>query len=303
MSNAPVALFAYNRRNMVEETIRSLAQNHGAADTDLHIYSDGWKGKTDEPAVRDVRDYLKAVSGFRSVTLHEAEKNRGLGRSIIAGVTEMIENFGEVIVLEDDLQLSPWFLKFMNDGLETYRDSDKVASIHGYLYPVKAALPETFFIKGADCLGWATWSRAWKLFNSDAKYLYETILERKKMDEFNFNGAAFKEKILQRVIAGTNDSWAVRWDASIFLNEMLTLYPGKSLVHHMGADGAGTNTKKTRKLDVTISTEPVKVGHIQERQSEEAWEAIGKFYLSFKAYNPFKRIKFGLRSKNLIPPR
>lgn len=303
MSKAPVALFAYNRRNMVEKTMESLANNHGAAETDLHIYSDGWKGAADEPAVREVRAYLKTVTGFKSVTIHEAEKNRGLGRSIIAGVTEMIENFGEVIVLEDDLQLSPWFLKFMNDGLDTYRDSEKVASIHGYLYPVKAALPETFFIKGADCLGWATWSRAWKLFNSDAKYLYETILERKQMDEFNFNGAAFKEKILQRVIAGTNDSWAVRWDASIFLNDMLTLYPGRSLVHHMGADGAGTNTKKTRKLDVSISTEPVKVGNIEERQSPEAWEAIGKFYLSFKAYNPFKRLKFGLRSKNLIPPR
>lgn len=303
MKHAPVALFAYNRKNMVEATIRSLARNHGAEETDLHIYSDGWKGAHDEPSVKEVRVYLRTVTGFKSVTIHEAEKNRGLGRSIIAGVTEMIDKFGEVIVLEDDLELSPWFLKFMNDGLEIYRDSEKVASIHGYLYPVKATLPETFFIKGADCLGWATWARAWKLFNSDAKYLYETILERKQMDEFNFNSAAFKEKILQRVIAGTNDSWAVRWDASIFLNDMLTLYPGRSLVHHMGADGAGTNTKKTKKLDVSISMEPVKVEKIDEVQSPQAWDAIGKFYLSFKAYNPFKRIKFGLRSKNLIPPR
>ncbi len=303
MKHAPVALFAYNRKNMVEATVRSLAKNHGAAETDIHIYSDGWKGKSDQPAVKEVRAFLKTVTGFKSVTIHEAEKNRGLGRSIIAGVTEMIEKYGEVIVLEDDLELSPWFLKFMNDGLNTYRNSEKVASIHGYLYPVKAALPDTFFIKGADCLGWATWGRAWKLFNSDAKYLYDTILERKQMDEFNFNGAAFKEKILQRVIAGTNDSWAVRWDASIFLHDRLTLYPGRSLVHHMGADGAGTNTSKTKKLDVDISMEAIKVEKIEEIQSPQAWDAIGKFYLSFKAYHPFKRIKFGLRSKNLIPPR
>jgi len=303
MKQAPVALFAYNRKNMVEDTVKSLAKNHGAEETDLHVYSDGWKGQNDEPAVKEVRAWLKTITGFKSVTIHEAEKNRGLGRSIIAGVTEMIEKYGEVIVLEDDLELSPWFLKFMNDGLNTYRDSEKVASIHGYLYPVKATLPETFFIKGADCLGWATWERAWKLFNSNAKYLYDTILERKMMDEFNFNGAAFKEKILERVIAGTNDSWAVRWDASVFLKDMLTLYPGRSLVHHMGSDGAGTNTKKTKKLDVKISSDPVEVKKIDEVPSAEAWDAIGKFYLSFKAYNPFKRIKFGLRSKNLIPPR
>ena len=158
MKHAPVALFAYNRKNMVEETVKSLAKNHGAEETDLHVYSDGWKGQTDEPAVIEVRAWLKTITGFKSVTIHEAEKNRGLGRSIIAGVTEMIEKYGEVIVLEDDLELSPWFLKFMNDGLNTYRDSEKVASIHGYLYPVKATLPETFFIKGADCLGWATGS-------------------------------------------------------------------------------------------------------------------------------------------------
>lgn len=303
MKHAPVALFAYNRKNMVEETVKSLAKNHGAEETDLHVYSDGWKGQTDEPAVIEVRAWLKTITGFKSVTIHEAEKNRGLGRSIIAGVTEMIEKYGEVIVLEDDLELSPWFLKFMNDGLNTYRDSEKVASIHGYLYPVKATLPETFFIKGADCLGWATWERAWKLFNSNAKYLYDTILERKMMDEFNFNGAAFKRKYLERVIAGTNDSWAVRWDASVFLKDMLTLYPGRSLVRHMGSDGAGTNTKKTKKLDVKISSDPVEVKKIDEVPSAEAWDAIGKFYLSFKAYNPFKRIKFGLRSKNLIPPR
>lgn len=303
MKHAPVALFAYNRKIMVEETVKSLAKNHGAEETDIHIYSDGWKGPSDEQAVKEVRAFLHTISGFKSVTIHEAKKNRGLGRSIIAGVNEMIDKFGEVIVLEDDLEVSPWFLKFMNDGLNTYRDSEKVASIHGYLYPVKATLPETFFIKGADCLGWATWARAWKLFNSDAKYLHDTIIERKLMDEFNFNGAAFKEKILQKVIAGTNDSWAVRWDASIFLKEMLTLYPGKSLVHHMGSDGAGTNTKKTKKLDVSVSSDPINIMKIEEVQSPEAWEAIGKFYLTLKAYNPLKRIKFGLRSKNLIPPR
>lgn len=303
MSFAPVALFAYNRRNLLEATVNSLAANNEAKGTDLFIYSDGWKSDKDKPTVLEVREYLKSIQGFKSVTIFEAEENRGLGKSIISGVSEMIEKFGEVIVLEDDLQLSPWFLKFMNDGLNTYRNSGKVASIHGYLYPVKTTLPETFFLRGADCLGWATWKRAWRLLNTDANFLYNEILSRKEMDIFNFNDAAFKERILQRVIAGENDSWAVRWDASIFLNGMLTLYPGKSLVHHLGADGAGTNTKKTRKLDVVISNEPVNMIKIPETPSQEAWLAIGKFYLSFKAYNPFKRIKFYLKSKNLVPHR
>ncbi len=303
MKFAPVAIFVYNRRHFLEMTIQSLAKNREAQETELFIYSDGWKGEKDKPAVLEVREYLKTISGFKSVKVIEAAKNRGLGKSIIHGVTEMVKNYGEVIVLEDDLQLSPWFLKFMNDGLNTYRDCEKVVSIHGYLYPVKATLPESFFLRGADCLGWATWERAWNLLDTNAEFLYTEILKRKEMDLFNFYGAAFKERILQRVIAGNNDSWAVRWDASAFLNEKLTLYPGKSLVHHLGSDGQGTNTKKTTKLDVVLSSDPITVTKIAQEHSQTAWFEIGKFYLSIKAYNPFKRLKFYLKSKNLIPPR
>ena len=303
MNKAPVAIFVYNRLNTLKRTLESLAKNYGAEETDLHIFSDGWKNEHGKAAVLEIREYLKNIKGFKSVTVYEAEKNRGLGRSIINGVNQMIAKFAQVIVLEDDLVLSPWFLKFMNDGLNTYRYSENVASIHGYMYPVKGELPETFFLRGADCLGWATWERAWKFFNPDAKFLYDTLLEQKLMDHFNFNGAAFKERILQRVIAKTNDSWAVRWDASVFLKNMLTLYPGKSLVQHIGADGRGTNTKKTKKLDVQLLNRAVKVEMIQQRESIEAWEAIGKFYLSFKSYNPFKRIGFGLKSKKLLPTR
>ncbi len=303
MSFAPVAVFVYNRRYLLERTIKSLAENIEAADTDLYIFSDGWKGEPDKPGVIEVRNFIHSISGFKSVTITEAPENKGLGKSIIAGVDEMIKKFGEVIVLEDDLLLSPYFLKYMNDGLNVYRNSDKVASIHAYMYPTKSKLPETFFIKGADCLGWGTWARAWKLFEKDPKKLYDTLVDSKQMDEFNFNGAAFKEGIFKKLMSGRNDSWAVRWDASVFLANKLTLYPGMSLVHHLGSDGGGTNTGKTKKLDVVLNMNPVNLQKIDEIPSPEGYLAIGKFYLSFKAYNPIKRIIFFLKSKNMIPRR
>lgn len=303
MSFAPVAIFVYNRRYLLEQTIKSLAQNVEAADTDLFIFSDGWKTERDKPEVIEVRNFIHSIGGFKSVYVTEAQENKGLGNSIIAGVDEMINQFGEVIVLEDDLLLSPYFLKYMNDGLNLYRHSDRVASIHGYMYPTKSRLPQTFFIKGADCLGWGTWARAWKLFERDPKKLYDKLVDSKQMDEFNFNGAAFKEGIFKKLMTGKNDSWAVRWDASVFLANKLTLYPGISLVHHLGSDGGGTNTGKTKKLDVALNMSPVNLQKIDETPSAEAYLAIGKFYLSFKAYNPIKRIIFFLKSKNMIPRR
>jgi hypothetical protein len=218
-----------------------LKANPLAAQSDLFVFSDGPKNADAAAGVAQVRELLKGLTGFRSVTVAERERNFGLAASIISGVTDIVSRHGAVIVLEDDLVTSPHFLRYMNDALELYRDREEVASIHGYIYPVEGALPETFFLRGADCWGWATWKRAWELFEPDGAKLLARLRDGKLTKAFDRDGSYEYTRMLEDQISGRNDSWAVRWYASAFLADRLTLYPGRSLVQNIGMDALGTH--------------------------------------------------------------
>lgn len=154
---APVALFVYNRPWHSRQTIEALQANALARETELYIFSDGPRAEADVKKVEEVRNYLRSVEGFQSVHIVESNVNKGLAKSVIAGVTNVLQTNSNIIVLEDDMVTSAFFLTYMNRALELYKNETDVISIHGYIYPVKEALPETFFLKGADCWGWATW--------------------------------------------------------------------------------------------------------------------------------------------------
>lgn len=252
---APIVLFVYNRPNHTKLTIEALKQNELAKESDLIIFSDAPKNENAKASVTDVRKYIRSVRGFKSIKIIEREKNFGLANSIIEGVTKVVNKYGEIIVLEDDLITSKYFLRFMNDALDVYQNDSKVASISGYVYPIKD-LPETFFIKGADCWGWATWKRAWDLFEKDGKKLLRDLEEKKLLNEFDFDGTYKYSEMLKNQIEGKNNSWAVRWYASAFLKNKLTLYPGKSLVSNIGNDTIGTHSGKIDKYKGDLVKSP-----------------------------------------------
>ncbi len=241
---APVALFVYNRLDTLQETLKSLQADPLASSSDLHVFSDGPKSQEDAAKVEAVRAFLKTVSGFRSVAVHEKPANAGLAGSIIAGVSEMTDKFGRVIVLEDDLVCSPHLLKFMNDALDLYESTPEVISVCAYTHPLGVELPETFLLPGADCWGWATWKDRWTLFNPDGAELLRLLKSRRLLKTFNYNSSPIisNTSALKAQIAGRNNSWAIRWHASAVLNERLSLFPGRSLVVNIGC-GSGTNCK------------------------------------------------------------
>lgn len=154
---APVALFVFNRPRHMERAVFALASNEFAAQTPLFVFSDGARDPDEQRNVDEVRRQAKNIAGFKSVTIVERDENIGLAASIVEGVSYLCEQYGSVIVLEDDLVTSPDFLRFMNQGLQLYAENSKVASIHGYAYPVtEGNIPESYFLRGADCWGWAT---------------------------------------------------------------------------------------------------------------------------------------------------
>lgn len=205
--------------------------------------------------VSEVREYISSLTGFADVRLIEAEENHGLSASIIHGVTTTVEEFGRAIILEDDLVVSRHFLDYMNEALRMYEHDEAVASIHGYSFPCTKELPETFFLRGADCWGWATWKRGWDSFCNNAEELLSELNRRKLRREFDFNGAYGYTKMLRNQVLGRIDSWDICWYASAFLREKLTLFPGRSLVRNIGFGEGATHAKGADHFDVSDPTD------------------------------------------------
>ncbi len=238
---APVLLFVYNRPAHVRRTVEALRANLLAAESDLYVYSDAAKDESSLEAVREVRTYVRHIDGFRSVTVVERPQNWGLARNIIDGVTTHVNRAGRVIVLEDDLITAPYFLTFMNDALEVYKDEPRVGHIQACDFTQDPSLPDTFLIRWTGSWGWGTWARAWKHFNPDGRALLNELLARKLDRTFDFDGTYGYTRMLRRQIEGKNNSWAIRWNASLFLRGILSLNVGRSLVQNEGFDGSGTN--------------------------------------------------------------
>lgn len=278
MTPAPIALFTYARPSHTARTVEALVRNDLAAESDLVVFSDAPRSPAHEPQVEQVRALLAHVSGFRSVTIHQRPHNLGLSRSIIDGVGQVLQEHERVIVLEDDMVTSPHFLRYMNEGLERFANDERVISVHGYVYPVRRALPEAFFLPGADCWGWGTWRRGWSLFNPDGQALLDELTRRKLLHAFDFNGTYPYSDMLRAQIAGRNDSWAIRWYASAFLADRLTLYPGRSLVHNIGNDSSGTHADATDTHDADLSSTPIDLRDVPVQASREAHAAFEAFF-------------------------
>ena len=292
---APIVLFVYNRPVHTRKTVEALKCNELANESKLYIYSDAAIDDSAVEKVNEVREYIKHITGFKQIYIIEREKNWGLANSIIDGVTTVVKKYGKIIVLEDDLVTSPYFLRFMNDGLTLYQDEPNVASVHGYIYPLinTENLTNTFFIKGADCWGWATWDRAWEKFEEDGNKLLIEIKKRKLVNEADFNGSFRYTLMLKDQIMGKNNSWAVRWYFSTFLRDMLTLYPVQSFVKNIGHDNSGIHCEDSVSFSNKLINNYNGIVKIQVLENRYAKKHIELFFKSLKP-GFIKRITFKL---------
>jgi glycosyltransferase involved in cell wall biosynthesis len=279
MNLSPILLFVYNRPAHTRRCIESLSRNLLAVESELFIYADGAKDQTVADEVEEVRQYIRSVQGFKKVILIERNENWGLARNIIDGVSTQVQKYGKVIVLEDDLVVAPHFLRFMNDALETYQDEPKVGHIQACDFTQDASLPDTFLIKWTGSWGWATWERAWKHFNPNGKELLQELEARKLTYTFDFNGKYGFTRMLRRQIEGKNNSWAIRWNASLFLEDILSLNVGRSLVQNEGFDGSGTNCGGGGLYASHLHLEPLPVHKISPvKENQNARQAFIRYY-------------------------
>jgi hypothetical protein len=251
---APIALFCFNRPIHLIKTLTMLKKNYLSKNSIIYIFSDAAKNKDDCEKVKMVRDIIKNLSGFKNKKIILRNKNFGLGKNIVNGIEYVFKRENKIIVLEDDLITSKFFLKYMNINLNILEKHENVASIHGYIYPIdKKNLQNNFFIRGADCWGWGTWKRSWKKYEKNPKKLLLKLKKTNQIKEFNFNNSKNYYGMLKKNLYTKNKSWAIQWYASTFLKNMYTLYPKYTYVKNIGLDGSGKNTRIKYNLNSKFS--------------------------------------------------
>jgi hypothetical protein len=302
---APILLFTYNRPHHTRQTVEALQKNHLAQESQLFIYSDAPKNQVTEAKVKEVRQYLKTIDGFKKVTIIEREKNWGLANSIIDGVTQIVNEYGKVIILEDDLITSPYFLKFMNEALEFYEDKKKVWHVSSWNYPIdRQGLSDTFLWRIMNCWGWATWADRWQYFEKDVN---KTISEFSKDDIKKFDldsGSGFWSQVIANKEERIN-SWAIFWYVTIFKKDGLCLNSTQPFVKNIGHDGSGVHCGNCDLYsDNLLAHQPILFFEKQIIENSIAIKRIRAFFqlqkkpLHIKAINKFKKIIKKIIDKN-----
>lgn len=255
MSLAPIVLFVFNRPEHTRKTIESLRKNPLAAESELFVFADGPRNAKDKAGVDAVGALIDALDGFKKITVHKKAANCGLAGSVIAGVSEVIRQYGRVIAVEDDLQFSPYFLNYMNEALDRYEDDPRVFSIGGYSPPLEIpqGYGEDSYLSYRCCTwGWATWRDRWEKVDWEVRDFDSFINDRESVERFN-RGGDDMSIIFKLQMEGKLSSWGIRWDYAHFRNEAYCFRPAYSIVGNTGNDGTGIHCGPTDKYDVSIN--------------------------------------------------
>lgn len=249
-SLAPIVLFVYDRPDHAKRVVEGLLQNPEAKDSILYVFADGPKDTASEAArkrIADTRDYIQTITGFKEVIIEASEKNKGLAASIIGGCTKILSLHGRIIVMEDDIVACPYYLNYMNTGLEKYKDDEKIWSLSGFT-DTSVMIPhgdeDAYCINRFSCWGYATWKRCWDKAIWDIPTLQEMFKDKQLQADFDAWGGNDLSKMMLGLFAGSNGSWAIRYTFSSFLNKTFNIHTRESLVQNIGCDGSGTHSGK-----------------------------------------------------------
>jgi len=255
---APVILFVYKRPAHTRETIEYLKKNDLASESDLYIFSEYPKIEKYAEDVKAVRNYIKTINGFKTVTIIERPHFYGLANSVISGINNVLEKHDKVIVLEDDITTSPAFLKYMNEGLEKFEFNEKIFSITGFCYPPALMKIydeykyDVYLLPRASSWGWGTWKDRWLKADWELKDFNEFQVSDELQKKYDETGGD-KSRMLVKQMTGKLDSWAIRWDYTHYKNNAYGVFPVHSLINNIGLDKSGTHTKNLKKYTNEIS--------------------------------------------------
>ena len=294
-SLAPVVIFAYNRPRHLLNCLNSLKSNLESTDTDFLVFIDGPRNQEDKKKQKELINIIEKFQETLSLKVEFGKDNLGLAPSVINGLNKVFEVYEKAIIVEDDLVVSSFFLAFCNEGLDQYSEIKEVASIHGFSYKFNRPEAKPYFLRGADCWGWATWRDRWQLFESDPKKLIMEINLLKLRRRFDLEGAYPYYRMLERQSRNEISSWAIRWHASMFIANKLTLYPHISLVRNDGLDGSGTHATNSKSHDSVFPINKIELNAVPVSESKSARKKLKKYlkshYETGSSYSLFRIYK------------
>lgn len=296
---APIVVFVYNRVDHAQELFSSLCECDLAQESDLYIFSDGPKSEAGVVKVMAVREYLhsaKLNEKFHTVTIIEAEKNKGLATSVIAGVDQVIQKYGKAIVIEDDNVVSKQLLRFMNMGLDRYESDKSVWSMSGYSFwdNIIDDEEDVFFSKRPNSYLWGTWVDRWNKVDWEVRDYKKFRFNYRKRREFNRYGNDACGMLDDQMV-GNIDSWAIRFHYACFCNDGYVVMPNKTFSVNFGNDGSGTHLKGVGSRDQRVlNAEERKWKFTDPYDDERVPEAYNKKTHRKWSYRLFYYIKAGV---------
>lgn len=236
----PVAVFTYNRPEHTNRALDALSKCRDIDACEFYFFSDGPRIDSAGQDVEATRSVLRKWEKLLEAKIIKQQSNIGLAKSIVAGVSDLCEHYGRVIVVEDDLIVSPDFLHFMIHSLDHYKDEPRVMQVGGFtISPPEGLTTDAFLLPVTSTWGWGTWQRAWQNFAWMPKDLDVARKDHQWLNLFDLHGAGSFSSMLEDRLAGRNDSWGILWWYAVSRSNGLVLYPSRSLVWNGGFDGSG----------------------------------------------------------------
>ena len=235
MKLAPVALFVYNRADNTRRTLEALAANTLASETEVFVFSDGGRDEASWALVREVRQVVSEFAGaFGRFELVARPENFYLERNITEGIAQVFETHDRIIVLEDDIVTSPYYLQYMNQAFELYKDVSRVMHVAGFTNLSLADTP-FYFTPHMSGWGWGTWKDRW-----NGHFLHYTTREEalqgltsEDLDAIQYGGVFRCLSSLDR----RPIPWDICWELAIYRAGGLCLTPGRTMVRNIGLSG------------------------------------------------------------------
>jgi hypothetical protein len=289
---APIALFIYKRPTHTRRMIEHLQRCAGFDESPVYVFADGPRHPRDIPDIRETRSVARRLLGDHAV-FAERDANMGVDRSIISGVTELCERHGSVVVVEDDLIMSPYFLEFLNTGLRRYESEPRVMQVCAYMFDVPALLDsgDAIFLPMTSSWGWATWKRAWDLYDPAAVGWAKRLSDKRERRRFDLDGNFDYTRMLSRQMRKAVPAWDIRWYYSMFVRDGVAVYPPHTLVLNGGFDGTGTHSRLSRPVRQAKLEEQVAFGFPTRVAESPAKDGVFEAIDSFRSKSPPQRLR------------